>query len=245
MPTTQLSAIFPLIDPLDLDLVLSWSFGNDRKGHTYAHALRPSPAYSIVNPIHTQVQQALLSGEKAKRTMYEETGRLRRVLVDSVLDGSLSREEDPIEVRMRVSGAVKGIVRVKQQGGMASLDVQVEVRNRSPALRTRWLLRLPSERYVYPVHFLLRSKLIFSNTTEPNRNQASFLGLHVYSGSLEPNMSKLIQCKIMVAESGMVEMSGWTLEVETGDEVEGEWRPRMSWTRVGSGGIIQVDISQE
>jgi hypothetical protein len=90
----------------------------------------------------------------------------------------------------------------------------------------------------------MAQSLFGRHTADSSRNQASFLGSQIHSGSLEPNTAKLVPCKIMVAESGMVELSGWTLEVETGDTVGDEWRPRMSWTRAGSGGVVQVNISQ-
>ncbi len=49
--------------------------------------------------LRQEVDALVLSTNGAqKRTMYEETGRLRRVLVDSVLDGILGREEDPVVV---------------------------------------------------------------------------------------------------------------------------------------------------
>lgn len=75
--------------------------------------------------------------------MYEETGRLRRVLVDSVLEGVLAEEEDPVEVRMKVDGAKKGVVRVHEEMGLVGMTV--EVRNLSPAIKARWILRLPSD----------------------------------------------------------------------------------------------------
>lgn len=72
------------------------------------------------------------------------------------------------------------------------------------------------------------------------REQAVFTGSLVHSGTLQPNTSEVLRCKVLVPESGMLDLSGWTADVETGDEVEDGWRPRMSWSRVGSGGVVQI-----
>jgi hypothetical protein len=101
LPTT--ANIFPFLDPLDLDILVSYSIpSTSRKGHVLIPSIRPAPEFSIVEGLRAKLEQ----GTKQGRTMYEETGRLRRVLVDSVLDGSLAREEDPVFVRL--TAGVKG-----------------------------------------------------------------------------------------------------------------------------------------
>lgn len=147
----QISALFPLHDPLDLDLILSWSIpdpnsssNSSRTGQSFAFSIRSAPEFSLVGPIQDQISRALLSGNKQTRTMYEETGRLRRILVDSVLDGILAREEDPVSVRLKAHGATKGVVALSFERGLEMLQVDVELRNRSPLLPVRWILRLPA-----------------------------------------------------------------------------------------------------
>lgn len=76
--------------------------------------------------------------------MYEETGRLRRVLVDSVLEGGLAAEDDPVDVRMKVKGAARGVLRL-EEAEVGATGVEVELRNRSVGIPVRWLLRLPSD----------------------------------------------------------------------------------------------------
>lgn len=97
--------LFPLLDPLDLDIVLSYTICSPnslRKGRLISHSLRPAPSFSMVESLRRDVEAAIAGGSKQTRTMYEETGRLRRVLMASVLDGCLGREEDPVEVTVKV-----------------------------------------------------------------------------------------------------------------------------------------------
>lgn len=99
--------LFPLLDPLDLDIVLSYTICSPnslrkREGRLISHSLRPAPSFSMVESLRRDVEAAIAGGSKQTRTMYEETGRLRRVLMASVLDGCLGREEDPVEVTVKV-----------------------------------------------------------------------------------------------------------------------------------------------
>jgi hypothetical protein len=103
-------SIFPLLDPLDLDLIISWSIPEtQRTGHYFLHGLRLSPVFSQVEDLRRKIEKAILGGGKQTRTMYEETGRLRKLLLDSVLDGVLAKEDDPIVVRGFVVGANAGV----------------------------------------------------------------------------------------------------------------------------------------
>jgi len=103
-------SIFPLLDPLDLDLIISWSIPESkRSGYFFHHGLRVSPEFSQVEDLRRKIENAILGGGKQTRTMYEETGRLRKLLLDSVLDGVLAKEDDPIVVRGFVDGANAGV----------------------------------------------------------------------------------------------------------------------------------------
>lgn len=111
----QASTLFPLIDPLDIDVQVQWSLaGESRSGLAFAHAVRAGPEFSIVESLRRKVDAAIASGSKQTRTMYEETGRLRKLLLDSVLDGHLAREDDPVLVRAYLPDA---------KGGVAACDV--------------------------------------------------------------------------------------------------------------------------
>jgi len=95
--------VLPMFDPLDLDVVFNWSIG-DRHGHGGALGLRPSPAFSLVEALRAEADGP------AKRTMYEETDRIRRQIAESVLEGPYAVEQDPVVVRARVKGASSGRV---------------------------------------------------------------------------------------------------------------------------------------
>jgi hypothetical protein len=115
IPADSLSRIFPLLDALDLDLIVKWTIPSSdpalvRSGHAFLHGARLAPESSVVEDLRREVDAAIAGGGKQTRTMYEETGRLRRVLMDSVLDGVLSREEDPVIVKLRVDQAKRGVV---------------------------------------------------------------------------------------------------------------------------------------
>jgi hypothetical protein len=76
------------------------------------HGVRISPEASLVEKARADVEEAIRRGDKSTRTMYEETGRLKRLLLDSILEGRLSREDDPIDVVIKVGDTVKGRVGV-------------------------------------------------------------------------------------------------------------------------------------
>lgn len=102
LPTDVVPKVFPLFDPLDLDVAFAWT-ADGRSGLACAHGIRPAPAFSLVEGLREDVAPA-------KRTMYEETGRLRRALADSVLEGVYADEADPIVVRADVPTAKRGCV---------------------------------------------------------------------------------------------------------------------------------------
>jgi hypothetical protein len=144
-PTTPLPTllhIFPLLVPLDLDVAVSWSLVDDpkRQGVSFLHGVRLAPEFSIVEGIRRQVDEAIALGGKSTRTMYEETGRLRQVLMDSVLEGVLSQEDDPIEAVITTATGLK-VTAAGEAGSVVS--VRFIMRNRSPALPVRWILDLP------------------------------------------------------------------------------------------------------
>lgn len=109
-----LRGVFPLLDPMDVDLRVSWSLASDpsRRGTTMVHGVRIAPEASLVEKARADVEEAIRRGDKSTRTMYEETGRLKRLLLDSILEGGLSREDDPIDVVIKVGDTVKGRVGV-------------------------------------------------------------------------------------------------------------------------------------
>jgi hypothetical protein len=102
--------VLPMFDPLDLDIVFDWTIGNPategaRFGHGGALGMHPAPGFSLVEDLRAE------NDGPAKRTMYEETDRIRKKLADSVLDGVYAAEQDPVVVRARVQGTKAGTVK--------------------------------------------------------------------------------------------------------------------------------------
>ncbi|BEI82101.1 hypothetical protein CcaverHIS002_0212610 [Cutaneotrichosporon cavernicola] len=213
LPTDMVPKLLPLFDPLDLDVAFPWTAG-DRHGVACAHAIRPTPAFSLVEGLREDVGPA-------KRTMYEETGRLRRALADSVLEGVYADEGDPVSVRATVAGAVRGRLSCAFDDGLV-LPITLTIENRSPALPARWTLRLPPPRYP--------SSVLYTGALE-------------HRGTLPPGGSMNVETGVWVTEPGLLQLGGWEVERETGEPESSEderWTPRASWAGVEHGPLIEV-----
>ncbi|WVQ79020.1 hypothetical protein IAT38_001112 [Cryptococcus sp. DSM 104549] len=233
LSSSSLPHLFPLLDPLDLDLILAYYIpSSNRRGYLPIHALRPSPAFSVVEDLRRQVDAAIASGSKQTRTMYEETGRLRRVLMDSVLDGVLASEVDPVTVR--VAAGEGGVVQHDFKDGACKIPVTFDIQNRSPHLPVRWVLRLPTP------------SAAPSTSSDPSPlSPPRFIGTLAHRGTLPPGGSERVSKEVWVHEPSLVALDGWELAVETGeregeDDGAGGWRARMSWTRVGGEKVLEV-----
>ncbi len=113
IPAVDLAKIFPLYPSLELDLAIRWSVNSDGpdstiRGYNILHGLRPSPQQSLLDRVRAQINA---SGDKNIRSMYEETNRQKRLLLESVMEGPLAIEECPVRVRLAVPSARRGRVR--------------------------------------------------------------------------------------------------------------------------------------
>ncbi|WWD16547.1 hypothetical protein CI109_100974 [Kwoniella shandongensis] len=229
IPTEALSRIFPLLEPLDLDIVVSYSLpSSSRKGFATLHSLRPAPEFSLVEGLRREVEAAIASGSKTTRTMYEETGRLRRVLMDSVLEGVMAREVDPMVVRLKVGESKRGAVEHDFANGACKIPIVFELQNRSPYLPTRFILKLP-----------------IPSTSTQNQEPSSvaqphFIGNLSHRGTIVSGGIEQIHTEIWVHEASLVNLEGWELTVETGEADQEEWKARMNWSRRGGEKIVQV-----
>lgn len=209
--------LLPLFDPLDLDLLVTWTMGS-RHGIAVAHGVRPAPRASLVETLR-------VDDGPAKRTMYEETGRLRRALADSILEGPYAAEDDPLVIRAFVPGAKGGRAPLPKEYALfypsdssGLLPLTIQLQNRSPILSVRWIVRLPP----------------------PKAGQAAlFTGELNYRGTIAPGESVSVDTNVW-AQPGLVSMAGWEVERETGGDVSGDWIPRASWASVGSGPVVEV-----
>jgi hypothetical protein len=114
IPPSSFSHISTLYNPLDLDVAVHWTIPSPTDpdssfaGCSLLHGIRPCPAQSILD----ESKAAILGSDgKSVRSMYEETNRRKKLLLESVLDGPLAMEENPMRVRMMVRGAKRGRIR--------------------------------------------------------------------------------------------------------------------------------------
>ncbi|TYJ59142.1 hypothetical protein B9479_000131 [Cryptococcus floricola] len=239
IPIDSLSALFPLFAPLELDLLIRYSISSPsktsvRRGYLTLHALRLCPDFSAVEILKKQVEQAIVSGTRQTRTMYEETGRLRKLLLDSVLDGCLGQEENPVGVEVGVEGENEdGIIEHDFREGPCSVPINFTVRNHSPLLPVRYIITLPPP---LPQHA--------SNTSGPaSLTSPRFIGQLSYRGTLAPVSSAVVQSSLWLSDPALVYVNGWKLEVETGQEksfAEGKWETRKGWRSEGESKIVEV-----
>ncbi|WVQ74505.1 hypothetical protein IAR50_004106 [Cryptococcus sp. DSM 104548] len=206
IPIDCLSNLFPLFEPLELDLLI----------------------------LRKQVEEAIVKGTRQTRTMYEETGRLRKLLLDSVLDGCLGQEENPVGVQVEVEGENEdGVIEHDFMEGPRSIPIRLIVRNYSPLLPVRYIVTLPPP---VPQHA--------SNTSGPAAlTPPRFIGQLSFRGTLAPVTSAVVQTSLWLSDPALVNLTGWKIDVETGCEeffTGRNWETRKSWSREGEEKIVEV-----
>ncbi|WVF67170.1 hypothetical protein IAT40_001916 [Kwoniella sp. CBS 6097] len=256
IPSKSLGKLFQLFEPLDLDLLVSYSIphanhsaASRRHGNLALHSIRPSPSFSLVEGLKKEVDSAIASGSKSVRTMYEETSRLRQVLMDSVLEGTLSVEQDPMVIELKAGE--RGRIAHDFSQGPTKIPIVFTIKNQSPVLPARYILNLPPPS--------TSSKSDSVTTHSPPQ----YIGDLSRRGQLEPCETFERKVEIWVHEPCLVNLGGWELLVETGEPIQsvkasGEqtkqdrggdgtkaqevdaWDARMSWTRVGREKLLEI-----
>ncbi|KAL7419589.1 hypothetical protein Q5752_005501 [Cryptotrichosporon argae] len=236
LPTEVREKLVPLLDPLDLDLAVSYTVRGAgvaadaaaaaaRSGTVFVHALRPAPRFSLVEPLRAAHDAPDAARAKPQRTMYEETGRIRRAVVGAVLDGPYGVDEVPLELRMATRATLAPAPHSDDGAAQAAdgpateegkVKVVLNVWNRSPGVSARWVVR-------------------FDQVDGP----AQLIGSLDFRGELAPNERRAVDVGLW-AERGTVGL-GWTAEVESGerreaDNVNGDaegWTVRQQWSLQG------------
>lgn len=92
----SLAAVFPLLEPRDIVLVILFRLpSSGAHGHLVIAGLSPGPSESLfLGPLTEQAGH----GARVVRNMFEQTDKDKRALAESVLDGPLGREDDPVRV---------------------------------------------------------------------------------------------------------------------------------------------------
>ena len=78
------------------------------------------------------------------------------------------------------------------------------------------------------------------NDEDASTSSLNIMGPLAHRGTLQPLSSHTIVSSLWITQPGMLDVSGWTAEVETGDETDGQWSARKSWKRHGQSGLVQV-----
>ncbi|OCF74953.1 hypothetical protein I204_03799 [Kwoniella mangroviensis CBS 8886] len=235
IPPTYFNRLFQLVEPLHLDLVVNYSIVpstsstevQPRKGFAYIHTLNPSPSFSLVKTLREEINQLIISGNKSQRTMYEETSRLRRLLMTSVLDGILSKEDDPVKVKVRVPDANRGkVIHDFKKNGPKKLPIIFEISNQSPLLPVRYVLNLPQP----------------SSLNNDDISTPQYIGSLVRKGTIVPNGKEIVKVDIWICEPCLTSLGGWELRTELGElqQEDGQWIARRSWSRVGDEQVLEI-----
>ncbi|WWC68664.1 uncharacterized protein I206_102596 [Kwoniella pini CBS 10737] len=226
----DIERLFQLIEPLSLDLVVTFSIndpiadsGFSRKGHSII-SLNPSPTFSLVEDLQKEINATILSGNKSQRTMYEETSRLHRVLIDDVLNGYLANEIDPVQVKIKCGN--KGKVFGNFGNGSFKIPITFEIINQSPILPIRYILNLP--------------KPSLSDNINTNLSTPHYIDSLIHKGQLKALDYEEIHIEIWVHEPSLLDLGGWELLVETGELLNDDWAPRNTWSRIGSERMLEV-----
>ncbi|WWC60272.1 uncharacterized protein I303_102840 [Kwoniella dejecticola CBS 10117] len=232
----ELERLFPLVEPLNVDLVVNYTIANTtvvdeqniRKGQAII-PLNPSPPFSLVEDLQKEISAAILSGTKSQRTMYEETSRLHRVLIDDVLNGSLAMEYDPVQVKVKCASAPRGKMHGNFKDGAISLPITFEIINQSPLLPIRYILNLPQPS---------------PNNTAAQLQNPQYFGSLIHKGQLSALEKEEVKVQIWVHEPCLLSLGGWELLVESGEPENNKWSPRRTWSRIGPQKILEVRTSE-
>lgn len=98
VPTSDFDSIFPLIEPRDIVILIFFALPSlNAQGHLVIGGLSPGPSESIFLGLEER------DAGKGVRSMFEQTDKDKWALAESVLEGPLGREDDPIRLNVKVA----------------------------------------------------------------------------------------------------------------------------------------------
>ena len=101
LPYTAHSRIFPLYGSLTVDLILHWEMPlHERYGYILISGFRLGAEHALLNDV-------LRSEKQVKRTMYAETEKERREILDSFSRSEWNADFNPISVVIRYEDHIK------------------------------------------------------------------------------------------------------------------------------------------
>ncbi|KDR85341.1 hypothetical protein GALMADRAFT_234163 [Galerina marginata CBS 339.88] len=182
--------IFPLYNPSALDLIVLWEIPSRAiSGHLTVHGITLGAGHARLNNIIEEAESA-----KVKRSMYAETRRENREVLDAIRNSEWNAEMNPVVLSLKDVGTklhdfAKGPCHVR-------LDFQL--RNHSLEHPARYTLRLsPSQ-----------------SSLSTNLHPPPYLGRITFRGTISPSETTAIHPKLWVTRPGAYGLGGWTLETE-------------------------------
>ena len=96
IPARSHPNIFPLYNPLSVDVILFWEIpSQQREGYIVVYGTKIGAAHAALSDVITRAENV-----KAKRNMYAETQRDRQELLEGVRTSEWNAEMDPVTVSL-------------------------------------------------------------------------------------------------------------------------------------------------
>ncbi|KAH8102427.1 ER-golgi trafficking TRAPP I complex 85 kDa subunit-domain-containing protein [Cristinia sonorae] len=206
IPQSSHRSIFPLYPPSALDLVIFWEIpSQERKGH-------------ILLPIgnlgadHAPLSEVLdtVDNLKAKRSMYAETERERRELIEAIRSSEWNAETNPITLAVSDGMTVEHDFASRPP---CHVTIKFTIRNYSLTNPARYALTLPSSP---------QQPFESAATLSPR-----FVGRSTQRGELLPSQARIISLNLSIPHPGTYTLGDWTIETEVGEsETSPQWVTR-------------------
>lgn len=108
MSSSDRERIFPLYEPRDVDILVRWSLSSSSDSPSIAPRTGQLFIFGLsLGPRHNQLRELTGGGGAAIRSMYAQTAREKKALLDNLLASRLSLEEDPLLVRVKIESREK------------------------------------------------------------------------------------------------------------------------------------------
>ncbi|KAH7912583.1 ER-golgi trafficking TRAPP I complex 85 kDa subunit-domain-containing protein [Hygrophoropsis aurantiaca] len=203
IPATSRPHIFPLYNPLSVDVLLYWEIPSElRSGHILVSDIILGAGHGALKEIIEEAENA-----KVKRSMYAETQREKVEILQAVRDSEWNSEMDPIVVTVEDGRAAEHDF----TQGSSTIPVVFTLRNYSLTQPSRYVLKLDA-----PGDSVSQS----SNHLLPR-----YAGRLTFRGTLKPAETITISSKIWITRPGIYVLNGWRLETEVGEILTGDQEP--------------------
>ncbi|KAG0696032.1 ER-golgi trafficking TRAPP I complex 85 kDa subunit-domain-containing protein [Suillus ampliporus] len=203
IPASSYPSIFPLYNPLSVDLVIFWRIPSEqRSGHILVSAITLGASHAALREVLEGVESA-----RVKRSIYAETQREKAETLQAIRDSEWNAEMNPIVVNVKEGLVIKHDF----SQGVCKAPVEFMIRNHSLLHPSRFILRLDPRQ-----------------NSSSTLLHAPYCGRMTFRGLLEPLQSTSVLAQLCTTHPGTYAISGWRLETEVGEpRAEGDsWQVR-------------------